>query len=171
MGKKASQDYKYTIKERKFCHNITHGMSKAEAYRDAGYKAHNAKKDGIAASKIQMKPKIKILIDEMFEDQNKAARMTKEKLVDWLTDLITTDQEDMEKVQEKQFSVKGQPNKVKRAIAGITEHPGKYGSTIKVTRWDAIRAAQLLAQIQGWNNSEDKDDEPIKLTIQIGEAE
>lgn len=163
--KKTSQDFRYTIMERKFCHAITHGMGKREAYEEAGYLCHGDMNDNVRASRVANKPKIKILINEMIEDSQKAARMTKDKLIDWLTDLVLTDQEDIENVQNNKFSVKGQPQRVKHAIAGIIERPSKYGSTFKTQRWDAVRAASLLAELLGLKQETESQPVDIKIVL------
>lgn len=148
------------IKLERFCQAIVDGASVKEAAETAGYCLSYA-------YKLRKKKEVQKRIQSEYKNELECKRSTKEKLIEWLEDVIFTDQGNIEDIEAVNYVVKNQPRRVKRAICGITRKQTKYGQDVEVKRWNALAAAKLLADICGMTNANEEENEPITLNVKI----
>ena len=83
-----------TAKQEQFVQNIIQGMSQADAYRNA-YNTKNMSDNAIYvnASKLAADDKVALRIKELREELAKPAIMTAQERLEWLTQLIKSEEE------------------------------------------------------------------------------
>lgn len=120
----------------KFCQAYASGMTVGVAWRAAGYKA-KPKSAAILGGRALQNPEIAAELDRLYAEARERARLTKEDIIDYLCDVVTTPvgkvDQDHKLCQEYHVSE--------------TEH----GSHTKVKMPAKLDAIKHLSALCGWN--------------------
>lgn len=171
-----------TPKQEQFARHIAVGCSQADAYRKS-YKPKRASQKTVheAASRVMKLSKVAARVKELSRPIEQKVRKTRQDLEDLIESWTYRDAGQCYDAHGNPIEIPQLPEAQRLGIAGFTftedfigvrkgkdqhesgEERMATGYTKKVLFVDPLKAAQFLAKLKGWTDSDEEIDDPEKL--------
>lgn len=177
LAKKQDQDYDgstplKSVQQEMFVSNLLSGMSQAQAYRKAGYKAKNPDSQ---ANQIMRNKKVALRVAYKRDILQKKLDITPERNLRAMANIAYADLAEFYDEDGNLKNIHEIPKAARMAIAGIDveeifegrgKNRKKVGEIKKVRRWDPNKAQENIAKILGQFSDEvDKGKEPVQHVV------
>lgn len=148
-GEEKSQNQRtLTDKQEMFCQRYTTHWNATRAAKEAGYSDHTAMEQGYQLLRI---PSVKKRIQELSEHALSEIGVTRERILLELSRIAFGDMRDLATWNESGVRFKPSDEldeQQSAAIAEVTESVTESGGTLKIKRFDKVKALELLGRYQ-----------------------